>query len=226
MGASRREAALSRLLSHIEESIPTAHIGGEAAERVLQLPAPPGYAVWVVARDGEYGAFISRRSRPQRMWHLPVGGWDDDPAVVWPRISKWLNAHQELNEAWAGSRQTGSPAHDAVRVESVSHAQLPLPRPSSGEAARPPTPIRVLKIRLVGFALVIAGLLFSFIPAGGPGYGLWTATEGSYGEPKRWTPFSGGAIVYNTGPFIAFVVFVLAGLVCLAWAALDNRSSR
>lgn len=272
MAVFPEQAAIARLLTYVEHAIPAARIGGEPGDPVLWLPAPQGYAVWVGVGEGVYVVFVSRRSQPQNVWHQYVGTWDEEPARLWPRVSGWLNAHDELNQAWGELRRASTPAPRGSGDKAVREAQsrlsaptadrgvsgsgvsslgrqalqrptlMPPPHVNTGDASRymqrpatlasadvmtrPPSTARTRKLRLIGYALMTAGVLFSLIPNQYTSESLWTTTTWESANARSvWAPFSAEAISDNTWPFVALVIFGVAGTVCLIWAYLDDRNT-
>lgn len=126
----RTQRAMVELLKLVEPSVPTARIGNTAADPVLWLPAPTGYAVWITMRGRDYHAVISRRTEPKEVRSERVGRWGDGPERVWQRAGAWLTDDWELSSAWVRHRAAAVAANPSPPRE-VPAAPSPAPPPAT-----------------------------------------------------------------------------------------------
>ena len=133
----------------------------------------------------------------------PPPGWHADPLD--PR-------RQRLWDGYRWTEQTRSPS-EAGSPETWA----PPPAPVESRAGLR----RVHLLRVVGIALIVVGLLVSWVPSA-PGGSLWT--WGHALGPAR--PFDPDAIAFNAVPFLTLVVLATAGVALLVWAEIDRRNPR
>lgn len=87
-------------MKRVEPEVSGVHVGGDDPwQPCLVFPLPAGYGGWVEFRGGEYIAFISRRTPPEKFWQRTVGARRSDLSAVWWQISSFFGEVLSAEEA-------------------------------------------------------------------------------------------------------------------------------